>query len=166
MPGAIAEGAVVQIEGLIKRYNDREVVRGISLSIPRGRCFGVLGPNGAGKTTTLRMLLGQSPRNGGRVTVFGLPIPEQTRAVRRRAGVVPQADNLDPDFTVAENLRIYGSYFGLPAKSARCQHSRTARLRRTRRPRGYTHQHALRRHEAPAHHRPRADQRPGADRAR
>ncbi len=117
MPGAIAEDAVVQIEGLIKRYNDREVVRGISLSIPRGRCFGVLGPNGAGKTTTLRMLLGQSPRNGGQVTVFGLPIPEQTRAVRRRAGVVPQADNLDPDFTVAENLRIYGSYFGLPAKA-------------------------------------------------
>ena len=109
--------AVVQIEGLVKRYNGREVVRGISLSIPRGRCFGVLGPNGAGKTTTLRMLLGQSPRNGGRVTVFGLPIPEQTRAVRRRAGVVPQADNLDPDFTVAENLRIYGSYFGLPAKA-------------------------------------------------
>ncbi|HLD14668.1 MAG TPA: ATP-binding cassette domain-containing protein, partial [Burkholderiales bacterium] len=75
MPGAIAEDAVVQIEGLVKRYNDREVVRGISLSIPRGRCFGVLGPNGAGKTTTLRMLLGQSPRNGGQVTVFGLPIP-------------------------------------------------------------------------------------------
>ena len=81
--------AVVQIEGLVKRYNGREVVRGISLSIPRGSCFGVLGPNGAGKTTTLRMLLGQSPRNGGQVTVFGLPIPEQTRAVRRRAGRRP-----------------------------------------------------------------------------
>ncbi len=106
--------AVVEIEGLIKRYDSREVVRGISLSVPRGRCFGVLGPNGAGKTTTLRLLLGQSPLNGGRIRVFGLPIPEAGRAVRARTGVVPQMDNLDPDFTVAENLRIYGHYFGIP----------------------------------------------------
>ena len=52
---------VVEIEGLIKRYDSREVVRGINLSVPAGRCFGLLGPNGAGKTTTLRLLLGQSP---------------------------------------------------------------------------------------------------------
>ncbi len=110
-------GAVVEIEGLIKRYDSREVVRGISLSIPRGRCFGVLGPNGAGKTTTLRLLLGQSPLNGGHIKVFGLPIPEAGGTVRARTGIVPQADNLDPDFTVAENLRIYGSYFGLHART-------------------------------------------------
>lgn len=106
----------MQIEGLVKRYNGREVVRGISLSIPPGRCFGVLGPNGAGKTTTLRLLLGQSPLNGGHIKVFGLPIPDAGAAVRARTGVVPQADNLDPDFTVGENLRVYGGYFGLPAK--------------------------------------------------
>jgi lipooligosaccharide transport system ATP-binding protein len=108
--------ALIEIEGLVKRYNGREVVRGISLSIPPGRCFGVLGPNGAGKTTTLRLLLGQSPLNGGHIKVFGLPIPEAGAAVRARTGVVPQSDNLDPDFTVGENLRVYGGYFGLPAK--------------------------------------------------
>ena len=107
--------SVVEIEGLIKRYDSREVVRGIDLNIPAGRCFGLLGPNGAGKTTTLRLLLGQSPVNGGEIRVFGLPIPQAGRTVRARTGVVPQTDNLDPDFTVAENLRVYGRYFDIPA---------------------------------------------------
>jgi lipooligosaccharide transport system ATP-binding protein len=105
---------VVEAEQLRKRFREREVVRGIDLSILPGRCFGLLGPNGAGKTTTLRLLLGQSPLDGGRLRVFGLTIPEAARAVRARTGVVPQLDNLDPDFTVAENLRVYGRYFRLP----------------------------------------------------
>jgi lipooligosaccharide transport system ATP-binding protein len=107
--------SVVEIEDLVKRYDSREVVRGIDLDVPAGRCFGLLGPNGAGKTTTLRLLLGQSPVNGGEIRVFGLPIPQAGRAVRARTGVVPQTDNLDPDFTVAENLRVYGRYFGIAA---------------------------------------------------
>jgi lipooligosaccharide transport system ATP-binding protein len=105
--------SVVQITDLRKQYNGREVVRGIDLNVSAGRCFGLLGPNGAGKTTTLRLLLGQSPVSGGEIRVFGLPIPQAGRAVRARTGVVPQADNLDPDFTVAENLRVYGRYFGI-----------------------------------------------------
>jgi len=105
--------SVVEITGLRKQYNDREVVRGIDINVPAASCFGLLGPNGAGKTTTLRLLLGQSPINGGEIRVFGLPIPQAGRAVRARTGVVPQSDNLDPDFTVAENLRVYGRYFGL-----------------------------------------------------
>jgi lipooligosaccharide transport system ATP-binding protein len=105
---------VVEIENLVKRYDGREVIRGISLSVSAGRCFGVLGPNGAGKTTTLRLLLGQSPMDGGELRVFGLPIPRAGRAARARIGVVPQTDNLDPDFTVAENLQVYGGYFGIP----------------------------------------------------
>ena len=104
---------VVQIANLRKQYNDREVVRGININVPAASCFGLLGPNGAGKTTTLRLLLRQSPINGGEIRVFGLPIPQAGRAVRARTGVVPQSDNLDPDFTVAENLRVYGRYFGL-----------------------------------------------------
>ncbi len=105
---------VVAIRGLCKRFGEREVLRGLDLTVPRGVCFGVLGPNGAGKTTTLRLLLGQSPVSGGEIRVFGLPIPQAGRAVRSRTGVLPQTDNLDPDFTVAENLRVYGRYFGIP----------------------------------------------------
>ncbi len=89
------------------------MVREIDFAIAPGQCFGFLGPNGAGKTTTLRMLLGLSPPSGGTLTVFGQPMPDAGRTVRARMGVVPQADNLDPDFTVVENLITYGSYFGL-----------------------------------------------------
>lgn len=105
---------VVEAHGLVKRYNGTTVVDGLDLTISAGRCFGLLGPNGAGKTTTLRMLMGQSPLSGGSLKVFDLPMPEHSRDVRRRTGVVPQMDNLDPDFTVAENLRVYGRYFSIP----------------------------------------------------
>ena len=107
-------GDIVRARGLTKRFKDRLVVRGIDLDIPPAACFGILGPNGAGKTTTLRMLLGQSPMSGGELSVFGLPMPAAGRAVRARTGAVPQMDNLDPDFTVAENLKMYGGYFRLP----------------------------------------------------
>lgn len=91
-------------------------VADLSFDIQPRNCFGLLGPNGAGKTTTLRMLLGQSPRSGGVLEVFGQDIDEGRKAIRQRTGVVPQADNLDPDFTVRENLAMYGSYFRLDPK--------------------------------------------------
>ncbi len=105
--------AAVEIEGLVKRYRSRPAVDGLDLSVARGECFGLLGPNGAGKTTTLRLLLGLTQPSAGTIRVLGLPIPEQARFARRRIGVVPQADNLDPDFTVEENLEVYARYFGL-----------------------------------------------------
>jgi lipooligosaccharide transport system ATP-binding protein len=104
---------VIRAQQLTKRFNGRAVVDRIDLDIQAGHCFGLLGPNGAGKTTTLRMLLGQSPLSGGELHVFGLPVGEAARTIRARAGVVPQLDNLDPDFSVAENLSVYGRYFGL-----------------------------------------------------
>jgi lipooligosaccharide transport system ATP-binding protein len=104
---------VIEARGLTKHFNGHAAVRGIDLAVPTGRCFGVLGPNGAGKTTTLRMLLGVSPPTSGELRVFGLPITSSGRRIRARMGVVPQLDNLDPDFTVIENLRIYGRYFGI-----------------------------------------------------
>ncbi len=104
---------VVQARGLTKRYGEQCVVDGIELNVAQGECFGLLGPNGAGKTTTLRMLLGTTPPDGGVLSVLDYPIPAQARQMRQLLGVVPQQDNLDPDFTVVENLRTYASYFGL-----------------------------------------------------
>jgi lipooligosaccharide transport system ATP-binding protein len=104
---------VLQVDGLRKRYGDNEVVRGLSFTIHRGDCFGLLGPNGAGKTTTLRCCLGLIDPDGGSITMVGQPVPKHGREARIRVGVVPQMDNLDPDFTVRENLLIYGGYFGL-----------------------------------------------------
>ena len=97
----------------VKRYGDNEVVRGLDFAIRRGECFGLLGPNGAGKTTTLRCCLGLIDPDGGTIEMVGLPVPQAARAARIRVGVVPQVDNLDPDFTVTENLEIYGRYFGI-----------------------------------------------------
>jgi lipooligosaccharide transport system ATP-binding protein len=109
-----SDAPVVDARALAKVYDGRRVVDSIDLVVHRGECFGILGPNGAGKTTTLRMLLGTTPPSEGELRVLGLPIPAGAREMRRRAGVVPQGDNLDPDFTVTENLRVYASYFDVP----------------------------------------------------
>ncbi|MGE5168839.1 MAG: ATP-binding cassette domain-containing protein [Rudaea sp.] len=104
---------ILRVEGLRKRYGDQEVVRGISFAIQRGECFGLLGPNGAGKTTTLRCCLGLIDPDEGTIELLGETVPKAAREARVRVGVVPQMDNLDPDFTVRENLLVYGRYFRL-----------------------------------------------------
>ena len=108
-----ARDVVLRVAGLRKRYGDQEVVRGLSFEIRRGECFGLLGPNGAGKTTTLRCCLGLIDPDAGTIEMVGEPVPKAAREARIRVGVVPQMDNLDPDFTVTENLRVYGGYFGI-----------------------------------------------------
>jgi lipooligosaccharide transport system ATP-binding protein len=113
--------AHLRVTGLRKRYGDQEVVAGIDLELKSGECFGLLGPNGAGKTTTLRLCLGLTDPDGGEIEVLGLPVPLKAREARRRIGVVPQADNLDPDFTVEENLLVYGRYFGLSTAVSRAR---------------------------------------------
>jgi lipooligosaccharide transport system ATP-binding protein len=107
--------SVLVARGLRKSYGGSEVVAGIDLELARGECYGLLGPNGAGKTTTLRMLLGLTNPDSGEIRLLGHPVPKAAREGRIRVGVVPQIDNLDPDFTVRENLLVYGRYFGLRA---------------------------------------------------
>jgi lipooligosaccharide transport system ATP-binding protein len=105
--------AVLSAHNLRKSYGDQVVVDGLNLSIQRGECFGLLGPNGAGKTTTLRLLLGLIEPDAGELSLLNHAVPEHARDARLRVGVVPQMDNLDPDFTVTENLLVYGRYFGM-----------------------------------------------------
>ncbi|HUI98787.1 MAG TPA: ATP-binding cassette domain-containing protein, partial [Usitatibacter sp.] len=106
---------ILAARALRKSYGGREVVAGLDLEVARGECFGLLGPNGAGKTTTLRMLLGLTPPDAGSITLLGRSVPRDAREARRRVGVVPQIDNLDPDFSVRENLLVYARYFGCSA---------------------------------------------------
>src|SRR3970040_1419701 len=91
--------AVLSAQNLRKSYGDHVVVDGLNLSIRRGECFGLLGPNGAGKTTTLRLMLGLIAPDAGELHLLDHAVPQQARAARLRVGVVPQLDNLDPDFT-------------------------------------------------------------------
>ena len=104
---------VIHAANLLKIYAGQRVVDGISLDIKRGECYGLLGPNGAGKTTTLRLLLGLIAPDGGEISLLGHAVPKLARTARMHIGVVPQMDNLDPDFTVTENLMVYGRYFGM-----------------------------------------------------
>jgi len=101
--------------GLRKSYGAAQVVCGVDLAVAPGECFGLLGPNGAGKTTTLRLCLGLIAPDAGEIELLGEPVPRRAREARARVGVVPQFDNLDPDFTVAENLLVFGRYFGMRA---------------------------------------------------
>jgi lipooligosaccharide transport system ATP-binding protein len=108
-------------QGLRKRYGATEVLAGVDLAVASGECFGLLGPNGAGKTTTLKLCLGLIEPDAGSIRLLGHEVPEQARIARQRVGVVPQFDNLDPDFTVTENLVVYGRYFGLKARDIRAR---------------------------------------------
>jgi lipooligosaccharide transport system ATP-binding protein len=111
--------AALAASGLHKSYAGAEVVAGLSFRVERGRCFGLLGPNGAGKTTTLRLCLGLTTPDSGDINLNGCVIPAEARKARTRVGVVPQFDNLDPDFTASENLLVFGRYFGLGDEEVR-----------------------------------------------
>ena len=106
--------AALAAANLRKTYGNTEVVAGLSFAVNRGTCFGLLGPNGAGKTTTLRLCLGLTAPDSGTISLSGHAIPAAAQMARARVGVVPQFDNLDPDFTCAENLLVFGRYFSIP----------------------------------------------------
>jgi len=105
--------SILCVQHLVKRYGDATVVSDMSFEIAPGECLGVIGPNGAGKTTTIRMCLGLTTPDAGQVTAFGLQMPRDALAIKAQLGVVSQMDTLDPDFSCAENLLVYGRYFGL-----------------------------------------------------
>jgi lipooligosaccharide transport system ATP-binding protein len=110
--------AVVEVENLRKTFGALTAVDDISFGVQAGECFGLLGPNGAGKTSTIRMLYGYSPPSGGNLRIFGRDLTANLRELKYRIGICQQEDNLDPDLTVFENLRVFARYFDLPADEA------------------------------------------------
>ncbi len=113
--------AFLECHHLVKRYGEATVVNDLSFAIRPGECLGVIGPNGAGKTTTLRMCLGLSTPDSGHVEAFGLRMPADAHAIKAQLGVVTQFDSLDPDFTCAENLMVFGRYFGMKTADIRAR---------------------------------------------
>jgi len=104
---------------LTKRFRDLVAVDGIDLEVQVGECFGLLGPNGAGKTTTVRMIHAVTPITTGDLLVLGLRVDRRPADVKRRLGVVPQEENLDPDLSPWENLLVFARYFDIPRSEAR-----------------------------------------------
>ena len=115
-----ASTPIFSVNSLSKRYGSTTVVNDLSFSIAPGECLGVIGPNGAGKTTTIRMCLGLATPDTGEVSFFpgggapALQMPADALAIKARLGIVSQFDSLDPDFSCAENLLVFGRYFGMP----------------------------------------------------
>jgi ABC-2 type transport system ATP-binding protein len=104
-------GAVVQIEGLHKRYGDLVALDRVDLEVRRGEIFGLLGPNGAGKTTLISIVAGLVRPTAGSARVLGHDVVRDYRFTRRAVGLVPQEINFDPFFTVEEALRFQAGYF-------------------------------------------------------
>jgi len=104
---------------LTKRFGGLVAVDDIDLQVEVGECFGILGPNGAGKTTIVRMIHAVTPITAGDLVVLGLRVDREPTAVKRRVGVVPQEENLDPDLTPWENLLVFARYFDVPRAEAR-----------------------------------------------
>jgi lipooligosaccharide transport system ATP-binding protein len=106
--------AVITASLLTKKYKEFAAVDGISFEVAPGESFGLLGPNGAGKSTTMRMVGAVSTRTSGTLSILGLDPNEHGPEIRSQLGVVPQADNLDMELRVRDNLIVYGRYFGIP----------------------------------------------------
>jgi len=115
----MAGEALIEARGLVKRFGEFTAVDGIDVDVHRGEAFGFLGPNGAGKSSTMRMIGCTSPLTAGSLRVLGMDPATEGRRIRARLGVVPQADQLDNELTVQENLVIYGRYFDIPRKECK-----------------------------------------------
>jgi len=108
---------LIVIDRLTKAFGGHVAVRDLSMSIPKGEVFGFLGANGAGKTTTIRMLCGLTNPNSGRGQIGGRDIWKDRYQIRSQFGYVAQKFSLYPDLTVLENLRFFGTAYGVNGRA-------------------------------------------------
>jgi ABC-2 type transport system ATP-binding protein len=113
-PTGVAADPAIVIEGLIKRYGERTVLDGVSLSIAAGELVALLGPNGAGKTTTVEIVEGYRRADGGRVRVLGVEPASGGPALRARVGLMLQGGGIDPRAQPRETLIQYGRFHADP----------------------------------------------------
>jgi ABC-2 type transport system ATP-binding protein len=107
---------VVELAGVTKAYESKVAVDNLSLSIDSGQMFGLLGPNGAGKTSSIRMMMGITIPDSGRVSLFGKPFE---RLSLNRVGYLPEERGLYKKMKVLDQLVFFGQLHGLTAEEAR-----------------------------------------------
>ena len=108
------EALAVEISSLVKTYAGVRAVDDLSLSVPQSCFFGFLGPNGAGKTTTIKMLMGLSQPDSGSIRIFGRPLADDSLAIKKQIGLVPDDALLFDYLKGAEYLAFIGRLYGLP----------------------------------------------------
>ena len=118
-PRRITQPTALTAYDLWKTYGQRQVVQGVNFTLNPGEILGLLGPNGAGKTTTVGMLYGCVIPTRGFVQLGQYQVQSQGRVARASMGIVTQEDNLDPDFTVFENLVYFAHHYRIRGKAAR-----------------------------------------------
>jgi ABC-2 type transport system ATP-binding protein len=122
-PGAAtsngSSGVAVSVNGLVKRYDEVEAVRGIDFTVSSGEIFGFLGPNGAGKSTTINMLCTLVRPSGGSALVAGHDVVGERDEVRRNIGLVFQDTTLDGYLTAEQNLRLHAELYGVAREVVR-----------------------------------------------
>ncbi|WP_371286970.1 ATP-binding cassette domain-containing protein [Mycobacterium sp. PS03-16] len=106
------------MEGVRRRFGDKEALRGVTFSMPAGSVLGVLGPNGAGKTTTINILSTLIRPTSGRASVAGFDVVRQARDVRKSIGLTGQYAAVDEVLTGRENLMLFAQLRGMPRKKA------------------------------------------------
>ena len=110
---AINSVPVIEVRGLTKSFEGREVVSHLDLTVNRGQIYGFLGPNGSGKTTTIRMLCGLLTPDGGTGTCLGHDIRTEADTIKRQVGYMTQKFGLYEDLTIRENLTFVARVYGL-----------------------------------------------------
>lgn len=106
-------GSVVKLEGLIKKYDNRNVVDSLSLDIKEGEIFGLLGPNGAGKSTTMNMICSLLKPNAGKIELFGMDLRKDSKKIKPLIGYIPQDLAIYGNLKAWENVELFTSLYGI-----------------------------------------------------
>src|SRR2546421_4007380 len=110
---AAEQQAMIECEGLTKRFGTFTAVDHVSFNVGKGSIFGFLGPNGSGKSTVIRMLCGILEPTDGSAKIGGFDVVEETDQIKGMIGYMSQKFSLYDELTVTENLNFYGKLYGL-----------------------------------------------------
>jgi len=122
-PAVAPADIAIDVSGLSKSFNGREVVHDLSMQVKRGSIYGFLGPNGSGKTTTIRILCGLLTPDKGEGTCLGYDIRRDADKIKRHVGYMTQRFSLYQDLSVRENLEFVARLYGLPDRQAKVDHT-------------------------------------------
>ncbi|KAA1188679.1 ABC transporter ATP-binding protein [Paenibacillus sp. B2(2019)] len=107
---------ILELNGIVKRYQNKTAVNQVSLTVKEGEIFGLLGPNGAGKTTLISTICGLSDPEEGEILLFGKTMKSAGTEIKKQIGVVPQDIAVIQGLTAYENVTFFGKLYGLKGK--------------------------------------------------